>query len=222
MAAAQEEDRLRRQREAASSEWEEQEQARLEHERRVLKDKIQRHREERDAAAVRRRDDEARLAALMAKLAQEKSKENASRVEFRRQELRHKAEEVRLSHELECEREREREKRLERLRAQVEVHAVVDSERTRGPTVASQSAAAAAASHRDAVAARRGDVRSDTLHGYTRDNLDKDQRVRIEVALRAKGLHSTEYGRQVIRSLPPPTAPRRGLESSVFKSDTSS
>lgn len=220
MIAAQEESRRRQHLETANKEWEEQEQARLERERRVLKEKIQQHRQEREAEAARRRDEEARMADLKAKQAQEQASANASRVEFRRQELRHKAEEARLKRELEAAREHERNLRLERLRAQIEVSATIDHERTRGPTVASQHAAAAAAAHRDAISARRGEVRSDVLHGYTRGEIERDQRVRVEAALRAQGLHGTEYARQVMRAVPPPTAPRRGLESSVFKTDT--
>eukprot|EP00038_Savillea_parva_P012937 m.207929 g.207929 ORF g.207929 m.207929 type:complete len:634 (-) comp23980_c0_seq1:64-1965(-) len=201
----------------STAEWEAQEAARIASERRVLKEKLQLHREERERADALAHEHENRLAVLRAAQAAEQAEFNAKRVDFRREQQRHRDAEAALQRQLEEERAIERERRLERLRAQVEVSATIDPERTRGPTVASQAAVAAAVAHRDDIAARRRETRSFETHGYTRDHLDRDQRMRVEAALRAQGLAHTDYAREIMRTLPPPTVPRRGLESSLFK-----
>jgi hypothetical protein len=218
LAAAHEEERHRLAEEQVTAEWEEREAARVALERRVLKEKLQLHHEERERATALARAQEHRLASLRAEQAAKDAEVNADRVDYRRHTHENKLDELALTRQLEAEREAEREKRLERLRALVEVKAEIDSARTRGPTVASQAAAAAAEQHRHGIAARRRETRSFENHGFTRDHLDQDKRTRVEVALRAQGLVHTDYARDIMQKLAPPTAPRRGLDSSLFKS----
>ena len=45
----------------------------------------------------------------------------------------------------------------------------------------------------------------------------QDKRLKIEAALRRANLHMTEYGRNIISKIDPPTKPRKDMESTVFK-----
>eukprot|EP00035_Acanthoeca_spectabilis_P032571 m.19321 g.19321 ORF g.19321 m.19321 type:complete len:636 (+) comp5428_c0_seq1:186-2093(+) len=217
LAAAHEAERTRVAEAHRTAEWEAHETARVAAERRVLKEKLKLFHDDRARAAALAESHARRRAELEARQAAETAAVNATRVDFRRQEREHRLAQAQLKAELEAEEAAARERRLERLRALVEVTAAPDPERARGPTAASQAAAAAAEAHRDGIAARRGEVRSFEHHGYTRDALDRDQRTKVELALRAQGLVHTDYARDVLRRLPPPTQPRRGLESSLFK-----
>jgi len=41
--------------------------------------------------------------------------------------------------------------------------------------------------------------------------------LKIEAALRRANLHMTDYGRNIISSVLPPSQPRRDMESTAFK-----
>lgn len=55
------------------------------------------------------------------------------------------------------------------------------------------------------------------LHSYSAQQVTSDPRVRLEEALRHAGLHRSEYARQVLASVQPPTAPRPDQKSSLFQ-----
>lgn len=44
-----------------------------------------------------------------------------------------------------------------------------------------------------------------------------DTRVRVELALREAGLHSTAYAQELLPKIPPPKLPRRDMVSTIFK-----
>ena len=45
----------------------------------------------------------------------------------------------------------------------------------------------------------------------------QDKRLRIEAALRRANLHMTDYGRNILSNVPPPSQPRRDMQSTAFK-----
>mmetsp|Transcript_4759 Transcript_4759/g.14332 ORF Transcript_4759/g.14332 Transcript_4759/m.14332 type:complete len:308 (+) Transcript_4759:1-924(+) len=215
--AAREQERTEMAEKRALVEWEKHEAARVEQERRVLREKLKVYHEERDRATARKREQEALAAKLQAAYAAEEAAANAARVDYRRAIEDTKTQEIVLKRQHKAEIEIERERRLDRLRAQVQVTATIDRARARGHTAASTAAATSGVARRNDIAARRCDSRSFEPYGYTKDVLDKDKRTRVEMALRAQGLLDTDYAREVLRKVPPPTAPRRDLESSLFK-----
>ncbi|KAG8125032.1 hypothetical protein E2320_020375 [Naja naja] len=55
------------------------------------------------------------------------------------------------------------------------------------------------------------------LHTFSDEQIISDTRVRVELALREAGLHSTAYAQELLPKIPPPKLPRRDTVSTIFK-----
>ncbi|UPR01624.1 hypothetical protein HOP50_07g49460 [Chloropicon primus] len=117
--------------------------------------------------------------------------ETEKRVKFRQQLDSVKMEERKAKEELIKEGEIARHLRLERLAASVAPEVEADPARARAHTFASSS-----------MFEEDGEGRAfHDVHGYFDEKLFQDQRFRITEALRAAGLHATDYGRSVLTDI---------------------
>ena len=56
-----------------------------------------------------------------------------------------------------------------------------------------------------------------SLHSFTDRKVTSDLRFKVGEALRKAGLHTTDYGRRILSSLPPSQPPRSDQLSSIFR-----
>ncbi|BFZ01634.1 hypothetical protein BsWGS_04672 [Bradybaena similaris] len=129
------------------------------------------------------------------------------RIKFREEQLSNKLEEQRQKQKERVKENEEMELRLEALRAQVRVIAESDPARIVQGTKAWEA-------HHKLEDNEEMNMLMPLfkVHGYTSNQITSDHRVRLEEKLREAGLHTTEYGRQVIRAATPPKPPRRDLK----------
>nr|XP_046188573.1 coiled-coil domain-containing protein 148-like isoform X1 [Oncorhynchus gorbuscha] len=163
------------------------------------------------------RRDQQRLTELRRFMA-EQAKRDKERVQFREEALLQRRQEREAQALQHLKEEEERDSRLEALRNQVAVVAEPDPERMMGDTEAwrgrimQQSGEEEFWLHRPLY----------HLNTYTDSQIVSDPRVRIELALRAAGLHDTLYAKEVLSVVQPPRPPRRDTDSTGFKSSTKS
>ncbi|XP_029559208.1 coiled-coil domain-containing protein 148 isoform X3 [Salmo trutta] len=201
-----EEDRLRREQERDSAM------------RSLQKEKVKQYyaEKQRRREELERRDQQ-RLTELR-RLMAEQAKRDKERVQFREEALLQRRQEREAQALQRLKEEEERDSRLEALRNQVAVVAEPDPERMMGDTEAwrgrlmQQSGEEEFRLHRPLY----------HLNTYTDSQIVSDPRVRIEQALRAAGLHSTLYAKEVLSVVQPPRPPRRDTDSTGFKSSTKS
>jgi hypothetical protein len=206
---------------AKHREWEEKEAAReklvrLEFKRQI---KVYQKVRAREQAAIE--EAEQRATALAAELLADQAELNEERVEFRQGVADARQREAELVARQLLAEHAARERRLADLRATVQVTAQRDAERTFGHTQASRAAAAAGADLRDHryLEQLEGNTRSFVNHGFSAAQIGADKRVKVEAALRAAGLAGSDYARQALQRVQPPTAPRADMASTVFRSD---
>jgi hypothetical protein len=122
------------------------------------------------------------------------------RVEERHEMEWAKIAERRLEDEIHRKRQEIKELQRQQLKDKVEANVPRDPARVAQPTASSSAAPAEPAAARPAYA---------SISGYTTDEVLKDQRVRLSLALAERGgLDQTEYGRTIIARGKPATAPR--------------
>lgn len=154
-------------------------------------------RQEAQAAAEQRLQE---LQALMA----EQAIYDQERIKFREEQLHEKIEEKKVKEGIKIQEEIEKEARLEALRAQVRIIAESDPMRAMQETKASQA---------------RSEPEQEfptnkplfDVHSFTANQITSDHRVRLEQKLREAGLHTTDYGRKMIRGATPPRVPRKDM-----------
>ena len=135
--------------------------------------------------------------------------ESGKRVKFRQQLDLMRTEERNAKEELIKEELRAKEMRLERLASSVAPEVEADPARLRSHTFASSSLF---------KEDQEGDGEAfNPVHGYFDDRLFQDQRFRIGEALRAAGLHSTQYGRQVLCDIKSNNPQRTDMKTSYQK-----
>ena len=159
----------------------------------VYRDEIERKRQEEEAEEAHRRSEEERLRALA-------QVENEKRVKVRQQIDQMKAEEREVREEIERQRQAERDERLQRMAASVAPHVESDPERARSHTFSSAAAYVVSAEDEASGSEARP---FKAMHGYYDETLFQDQRFKVGQALRAAGLHTTDYGRKVLSELMP-------------------
>ncbi|XP_063789763.1 coiled-coil domain-containing protein 148 isoform X2 [Pseudophryne corroboree] len=176
------------------------------------KEKIQKYKTQKKRAwdELQSRDQQ-RLEELTRIMAQQAEKDR-ERVVYRQQML-----EKRLSerqemalHEEHVELERQR--RLRALRQQVAVIAEFDPIRMMSETKAWKAKIGIGAE--DDIVLQKPLFE---LFTYNEQQIASDQRVRVEMALREAGLHTTLYAKEILPKIPPPKPPRRDMESTVFR-----
>lgn len=134
------------------------------------------------------------------------------RVKYREEQIQKKLEERLFLEEEKDLEEREKEYRLERLREKVRVVADSNPDRMMQDTQAWQ----AKQKEEENVELQKPLF---NVHGFTSTQVTADPRVRLEQKLRDAGLHTTDYARHVMKLVAPPQAPRKDMESKVFKFD---
>lgn len=144
---------------------------------------------------------------------------NQERINYRAGRLKEKSEILAAREREKMEQQQQVAQRLENLRQTVAISAESDPSRLVADTIASKARIGIGADDEVAIQAPLYNV-----HGYSQKEIDKDVRVRVEVALRNAGMHQTEYAQKIIANLPPPTQPRRDNDSTavthIFKDHT--
>ena len=130
------------------------------------------------------------------------------RVRYRQQLDNARMEERQAREELLKEESMARQLRLERLASSVAPEVEADPARARAHTLASSSALA--------LDGEEGRAFND-VHGYFDDRLFQDQRFRIGEALRAAGLHTTDYGRSVLTDIKSNVQHRQDMRTTYDK-----
>ncbi|XP_063257163.1 coiled-coil domain-containing protein 148 isoform X2 [Prinia subflava] len=146
------------------------------------------------------------------KLMAEQAAKDRERVQFRRALQEQRQQQKKALALLQARQEQERQERLEALRQQVAVVAKLDPARAVADTVASKARMGIGA--KEEFELQQPLFR---LHTYSEEQVISDPRLRVELTLREAGLHKTLYAREVLSKLPPPTLPRRDMESTAFK-----
>lgn len=199
------------------TEWDRQEQERMKLERLALKRSIDGYHQEKQRKVQATKEVEARMFELARFKAAEVAKVNEGRVEHRQHMQEEKETRAEAKRLVRAELERQRDVRLDALRATVKVEATIDPERARGHTVASNAAADEAGAER--IMRERQTGRSFVNYGYSENQVGQDQRVRIEMMLRANGLQGSTYARQMMRTVAPPSQPRRDMKHTSWKQE---
>ncbi|XP_035506801.1 coiled-coil domain-containing protein 148-like isoform X2 [Scophthalmus maximus] len=151
--------------------------------------------------------DQERLANLR-RVMEEQARRDKERVQFRADALQCRRE-GREARELERQREEEeKESRLEALRNQVVVVAEADPERMMAETEAWKSRQL----NEEEFELQKPLFRINT---YTDKQIVSDPRVRVEQALRAAGLHHSQYAQEVLSAIKPPKPPRPDTKSAL-------
>eukprot|EP00794_Sanderia_malayensis_P003646 gene3646-4163_t len=177
-----------------------------------LKSKIEKYHEEKQMQHQLEIDnDRRRLAELQAR-AEEQRALDRERVEFRERLIHERNEQMLMEKERMEEMEREKEERLEKLRMQVRVEAADDPGRLLEPTEAYKLKQAAKEDEEKELQEPLF-----PLHTFNMNQVNSDQRLKTENALRKAGLHKSDYARQVLSKIAPPTVPRKDTTSTIFK-----
>ncbi|XP_039179898.1 coiled-coil domain-containing protein 148 isoform X2 [Crotalus tigris] len=134
------------------------------------------------------------------------------RVQFRQKLLEKHLMEKKVAILKEAQEEEERKKRLDALRKQVAIVAEFDPARMVADTVASK-ARMGIGTEEEFILQKPLFV----LHTFNAEQIISDTRVRVELALREAGLHSTAYAQELLPKIPPPKPPRRDMVSTIFK-----
>ncbi|XP_053373076.1 coiled-coil domain-containing protein 148-like isoform X2 [Mercenaria mercenaria] len=153
--------------------------------------------------------DRRRLEELQQALA-EQAVFDRERIQYREEQIQRKIEERKFKEEEKDLEEREKEYRLEMLREKVRVVAESNPDRMMSQTQAWQSRL----KEDDTVYIQKPLF---DVHGFTASQVTSDNRVKLEQKLREAGLHTSNYARQMLKKVAPPQAPRRDMESNVFK-----
>ncbi|XP_069841203.1 coiled-coil domain-containing protein 148 isoform X2 [Dendropsophus ebraccatus] len=176
------------------------------------KEKIQKYKAEKQQAwEEQERRDLQRLEQLKKIMAQQAEKDR-ERVVYRQEMLEKRLSERKemAIHEEQVELERQR--RLEALRQQVAVIAEFDPVRMMSDTKAWKARLGIGTEEEIVLQKPLFD-----LHTYTEQQIICDPRVRVEMALREAGLHTTSYAKEILTKILPPKPPRKDMESTVFK-----
>ena len=180
--------------------------------RKMEKDKIQAFKELKDS---KNREYQAKLDKIQERDASRKQLQLAAgrkRVEYRGDLHEARLSEQAAAEETRKEEERKRQEVLDRLAATVVVDVPDDPARLLKETEAS------AARHKESEYVGVNPLFK--MVGYEDSVIQKDMRFKVEKALRNAGLVDTDYGRQIMKSIKPPVEPRRDMNSTVFKRDT--
>ncbi|CAH1788049.1 unnamed protein product [Owenia fusiformis] len=162
--------------------------------------------EEREKAEAYSRQRLEELKALMA----EQAEYDKERVKFREDQIQKKQEEIQeLKEQAEGEKKLQ-EARLEALREQVRPNVEADPARVAQQTQAWFNRQVA----EDNIVIKKPLFE---VNSFTAKQIGSDARVRLESKLREAGLHNTDYARSMLKQMQPPQAPRRDMESTVFK-----
>ncbi|KAM4697892.1 coiled-coil domain-containing protein 148 [Rhinophrynus dorsalis] len=176
------------------------------------REKIQKHKAERQQAwEEQQRRDMLRLEQLR-KIMAEQAQKDKERVVYRQQLLERRLSERKEMMRQEEQEEEERQRRLEALRQQVAVIAAFDPVRMMGDTEASRARLGIGVEEEFFLQKPLFE-----LHTYSEQQIISDPRVRIEMALREAGLHRTMYAKEILPQILPTKPPRRDMESTVFK-----
>ncbi|XP_058048276.1 coiled-coil domain-containing protein 148 isoform X1 [Ahaetulla prasina] len=146
------------------------------------------------------------------KLMAEQIIKDKERVQFRQKLLEKRLMEKKVAILKEIQEEEERKKRLDALRKQVAIVAEFDPARMVADTVASK-ARMGIGTEEEFILQKPLFV----LHTFSDEQIISDTRVRVELALREAGLHSTAYAQELLPKIPPPKLPRRDMVSTIFK-----
>ncbi|KAM6459191.1 coiled-coil domain-containing protein 148 isoform 2-T6 [Liasis olivaceus] len=146
------------------------------------------------------------------KLMAEQIIKDKERVQFRQKLLEKRLMEKKAAILKEAQEEEERKKRLDALRQQVAIVAEFDPARMMADTVASK-ARMGIGTEEEFILQKPLFV----LHTFSAEQIISDTRVRVELALREAGLHSTVYAQELLPKIPPPKLPRRDMASTIFK-----
>ena len=197
---------------------EEEEKKRIERERQEEAERKEREHQRQRLAVYRDAIGRKRLAEYeaerMRKLEEEQQRamllvETEKRVKYRQQLDSMRNAERQAKEELIKEELRAKEFRLERLASSVAPEIEADPARARAHTYASASML---------TDEHDGDGTAfNPVHGYFDDRLFQDQRFRIGEALRAAGLHATNYGRQVLTDIKSNVPHRNDMRTTVQK-----
>ncbi|KAL4222229.1 hypothetical protein ACF0H5_018266 [Mactra antiquata] len=132
------------------------------------------------------------------------------RIKYREEQIQKKIEERKFKEEEKDLEEREKEYRLEMLREKVRVVAESNPERMMSQTQAWQSRL----KEDETVYIQKPLF---DIPGFTATQVSSDNRIKLEQKLREAGLHTTDYARQILKTVAPPQAPRRDMESTVLR-----
>lgn len=176
------------------------------------KKQIQKFQHEREEKIKQREEIEKRRLEEIKKALAEQAVYDRERIKYREQQIQRKIEERKFIQEEKDLEEQEKEYRLEMLREKVRVVADSNPERMMAQTQAWQSKL----KEDDDVYIQKPLF---DVHGFTAQQVTSDNRVRLEQKLREAGLHTSSYARQILKKVAPPQAPRRDMESTVFKND---
>uniref|UniRef100_A0A670YTS3 Coiled-coil domain containing 148 n=1 Tax=Pseudonaja textilis TaxID=8673 RepID=A0A670YTS3_PSETE len=146
------------------------------------------------------------------KLMAEQIIKDKERVQFRQKLLEKRLLEKKEAILKEVEEEEGRKKRLDALRKQVAIVAEFDPARMVADTVASK-ARMGIGTEEEFILQKPLFV----LHTFNDEQIMSDTRVRVELALRDAGLHSTAYAQELLPKIPPPKLPRKDTVSTIFK-----
>ncbi|KAM3917571.1 coiled-coil domain-containing protein 148 [Leptodactylus fuscus] len=176
------------------------------------KEKIQKYKAEKQQAwEEQQRRDLQRLEQLKKLMAQQ-TENDRERVVYRQQLLEKRLSERKEAAVLEEQAESERQRRLQALRQQVAVIAEFDPVRMMSDTKAWKARLGIGAEEEIVLQKPLFD-----LFTYNEQQIIRDPRVRIEMALREAGLHNTIYAKEILPKILPPKPPRKDMESTIFK-----
>ncbi|XP_071978068.1 coiled-coil domain-containing protein 148 isoform X2 [Engystomops pustulosus] len=200
----------RRQREEEQQETQRREKEKLQ--RANERQKIQKYKTDKQQAwEEQQRRDLQRLEQLKKVMAQQAEKDR-ERVVYRQQLLEKRLSERKEEALHEEQAELERQRRLEALRQQVAVIAEFDPVRMMSDTKAWKARLGIGAEEEIVLQKPLFD-----LYTYSEQEIIRDPRIRIEMALREAGLHNTAYAKEILPKILPPKPPRKDMESTIFK-----
>lgn len=176
------------------------------------KQKVKIHKEHQERLSAKLRDVDQKRKMEMQEIQNIEQAHNLERVQYRKELFNEK-----LEHQKQQQHEKKqeiiaKEKRLQALRDQVLVQIEDDPERLFKSTQAFKAHVAV-----DEDEEQEAQTPLFTINTYSVEQIANDKRLKVENALRRANLHMTDYARQVLKGVQPPSHPRKDTLSTAFQ-----